>query len=270
MNYCEYPITANLPRSTYEDIVTLFKYFESKNIPVFPRDGFLLGIIRHNGFLPFDIDPDVAITSSDFSKLYNAHLPAYYYINVQPSPRNIKHLLSGRVPYEFTIKKSCSNNRLNKKILMLGVCLSLVIIYLKTPRKYWLLFSVLVLVIGIILYFILNAIDQTILDGTVFHPKTSNDENLLHQEVERNESHVFSSEYGHSDKESSWTWDKRDIFPLSKHKFYDYDIAVPRDSRKLLLEHYGKNVFDVMYKKEDKNLTKIDISNCKPLPAKLL
>ena len=105
-----------------------------------------------------------------------------------------------------------------------------------------------------------------ILDGTIYPSKNG----IYYQEVEKGEQHVFKDHYGHKDNEKHFTFTKQDILPLKKVPFYHGEILVPNKAEKILTEHYGKDVFKVMYKKEDRDMIKIDISNCDPPPAEVV
>ena len=88
-----------------------------------------------------------------------------------------------------------------------------------------------------------------------------------YQEIEPGEVSVAKDEYGN--QTNHFTYKKSDIKPLVHAEFYDTTVLVPNNARKVLMYHYGSNVFDVMYKKEDTVLDKIDIRNCIPPPATL-
>ena len=59
-------------------IVNLSKLSYENGTPIFPRMGFLLGIVRHNGYLPNEgIDPDLACLEDDVNKLLTGDLGDY-------------------------------------------------------------------------------------------------------------------------------------------------------------------------------------------------
>ena len=265
MQICKYNIRETLPKSTYEDIKNLFEIFNQQNIQIFARDGFLLGVIRHKGFLPFDIDPDVGILSDDYNKLKTIKLPEKYCIKYQHNPRNIKYILKHGVPYEFNIKKSDSKHK-NFLILLYIITIFLVVIILLLH------INTLSKIILIIIVFIVTEVTRelsysrltTILDGTIFQ---THDQEEYYQEIEPGEIKVAKEEYNISSK--YFTYKKNDVKPLRKSEFYNSYVFVPKNSEYILKKHYGDNVFDVMFKKEDKNLDKIDIRYCIPPPANL-
>ena len=62
-----------------------------KNTPIFPRNGFLLGVVRHQGFLPNeDIDIDLACHYHDIDKITSADWGDYEIIPnwVNPNDKN--------------------------------------------------------------------------------------------------------------------------------------------------------------------------------------
>ena len=266
MQNCDYKIRETLPISTYEDIKSLFEIFNQQNIPIFARDGFLLGVIRHKGFLPFDIDPDVGILSEDYNKLKSIKLPEKYCIKYQHNHRNLKYILKNRIPYEFNIKKSNSKHK-NFLIILYIITIVLVgiillVLHINTLSK------IILIIIVFIITEVLREISYnsltTILDGTIFQTR---DQEEYYQEIERGEIKVAKEEYNISSK--YFTYKKNDVKPLKYAEFYNSYVLVPKNSENILKKHYGDNVFDVMFKKEDKILDKIDIRNCIPLPANL-
>ena len=256
---CDYEIRESLSHDDYNDLITLFKTFEEQNIPIFARDGFLLGIERHAGFLPFDIDPDVGILSEDFTCLRKLKLPPKFMFVYLPNPKNFKYLFKYGIPYEFVIYKVCPKHR---AIYLTMIILCVVVLL----SKYSALTKVLGIVGGVVITILLwLKLHKPVLDGTIYH---SDDGENYFEEMSSNEKEVAKNEYGNiTDR---YYFHKSDIKPLRKSRFYDDFAPVPKNSRKVLMDHYGNNVFEVMFKKEDNVLNKINITNCVPPPAKLV
>jgi len=265
MQVCNYTIRSTVPKILYDDITKLFDVFDKQGIPIFARDGFLLGIIRHKGFLPFDVDPDVAILAEDYKHLKNLKLPEGFSIHYQKTPRNIKHMITG-VPYEFKIKKTNSKHTTFLNIMYIVSAFLLLVILFLLPTR----IVIKIILVFLLVIFVIVAREISfeylpiVLDGTIF--QTSDNENY-YQEIEWNEKTTAKEEYGNTSK--VYKYSKSDIKPLRKSEFYDTVIYVPNNAELVLKKHYGDNVFDVMFKKEDAVLDKIDITNCIPLPATL-
>lgn len=267
---CDYTIRETVSKKQVDDTLLLFNNLKKQGINLFARDGFLLGVARHKGFLPFDVDPDIGILADDYPKLRDATLPENYYITVSPFPvRNIEYYLKTGKPYDFTIHKSpqAKNIRTFLCVISLILIAYLLVLYKNTRKIGILILLPLILLITWVMWYFIPLQGEKIGDGTVF-PKKS--DNIFYQEVEKVEQHVFNSEYGHAENEEHFTWKMDDILPLKYLPFYHGEIPVPKNYMKVLEEHYGQNVFNVMYKKEDKNMVKTDISNCEAPPAKMV
>ena len=91
MEHCDYKIRATVKKDFLDDVIQLFDIFRKQDVKVFARDGLLLGAMRHKGFLPFDVDPDVGILTENYSDLKNADLSDDYILNVGPTKRNVKY-----------------------------------------------------------------------------------------------------------------------------------------------------------------------------------
>jgi hypothetical protein len=270
MEQCDYKIRAVVKKDFLDNVILLFDSFKKQNVNVFARDGLLLGAIRHKGFLPFDIDPDVGILAEHYSDLENAKLPKGFILDIQPSTRNAKYFLKTGVPYEFRVCKSGYTEPIRIFIIAIVFLMIVFCIYklFNTRKLKYLSFLVIILVMSALLIWLIVPLfkGETILDGTVF-PK--GEENNYYQEVEKGEKAVFNKEYGHAG-ENVFRYNREDFFPLVSQPFYYGKIQVPNKSVKILSEHYGKDVMNVMYKKEDAVKEKIDISKCIPPPATVL
>jgi hypothetical protein len=67
----------------------------------------------------------------------------------------------------------------------------------------------------------------------------------------RNESELFYSAYGHArDEDPMYYMNERDLFPPIAHPFYGGQVYVPNNAEKLLREHFGQDVFTVMFNKK--------------------
>jgi len=270
MEQCDYKIRAVVKKDFLDDIILLFDTFKKQKVNLFARDGLLLGAIRHKGFLPFDIDPDVGILAEHYSDLKNADLPKGFMLDVQPSLRNAKYFLKTGIPYEFHVCKLGYTKPVRIFIIAIAFLMTAVCLYklFNTRKLKYLLFLVLILVITALFIWLIVPLfkGETIMDGTVF-PKGK--ENNYYQEVEKGEKAVFNKEYGHAG-ENVFKYNRADFFPLVYQPFHHGKIQVPNKSVKILSEHYGKDVMNIMYKKEDAVKEKIDISNCIPPPAAVL
>jgi len=102
---------------------TISRLSIEKNTPIFPRNGFLLGVVRHKGFLPNEnIDIDLACHYSHIDKIISADWGDYEIIPKWVSADDKdwiwdKRMFNGRHPLtgekfkinEFTIKDKLSN-----------------------------------------------------------------------------------------------------------------------------------------------------------------
>lgn len=78
-----------LQKTQYAILCDLDEYCRKKGIKYFLYGGTALGAIRHNGFIPWDDDIDVAMTRDQYTKFYNAWhnepMQGYYFENYQDS-----------------------------------------------------------------------------------------------------------------------------------------------------------------------------------------
>lgn len=263
---CDYKISAKVDKEYVDDIHKLFTSFHNQGVNIFARDGLLLGAARHGGFLPFDVDPDVGILNTDYKSLKKLKLPENYTLIYQPNYRNLKYYFKNGTPYEFYIIKNRYSSRTRYLFTILFLLSALLVLTLAIFTKYKIL--ILLLPLLFILYYNLMSSGVKMMDGTIFQ-KTRND--IYNQEVEPNERKVFKQDYGHAGDEMMFKYKKEDILPLKKLQFYHGFISVPNNYEKVLKEHYGEDVFNVMYKKEDgDSKIKINIENCLALPAKII
>lgn len=262
MERCDYEIREKVEQSFVNDILHLFNFFIDNDINVFARDGLLLGTIRHGGFLPFDSDPDVGILTEDYDKLKNAKIKGYELV-VTPNLRNLSYYRKTGVPYDFAIYKTRPTKNFYNVVLL--VAMFSVLLFIDDS------FARVCSFITLLFLFCYNNIivGKKILDGTVY-PAVKEKDFTHYQEVERGEQHVFKDHYGHSTTETVFTFDKSDVLPLTTARFYNGEILVPRNYTKILIDHYGEDVFKVMYKKEDEDMKKINIENCIAPPAELV
>ena len=67
--------------------VEMLRYFDayatSQNITYYLSGGTLLGAVRHQGFIPWDDDVDIAMSRKDFEKLkqYQNEFPQYMFLD---------------------------------------------------------------------------------------------------------------------------------------------------------------------------------------------
>ena len=67
----------------------------------------------------------------------------------------------------------------------------------------------------------------------------------------RKEAELFYTAYGHArDEDPMYYMKERDLFPLRAHAFYGGWIYVPNNAEQLLREHFGQDVFTVMFDKK--------------------
>jgi hypothetical protein len=255
MNVCGYTIREAVEKKQIDEILELFHHFRKNNIRIFARDGLLLGAIRHEGFLPFDADPDIGILAENYTDL-NLNSDKYETI-YSIGGRNLSYLYKTKIPYDFSINIKRKNRVIINIILILFLAVSII-------------FKKFILVIFILFLMFYNTLflnGRKVLDGTIYPIRNGN----YIQEIEKGEKKVFSKDYGHSEDENYFKLDRNDIFPLRQSTFYYGTISVPNKAEKMLLDRYGKDVFKVMYKKEDgDNIEKINIENCIAPPASIL
>ena len=163
-------------------IQLLFYICKENNIRLHARDGFLLGIIRHGGFMKYDIDPDIFIHGKeliDISKIGELSNGLFTF-NMHPTLNDVFYIYS------------------NDLMIGEGVCL-------------------------------IEESDNYLYEG-----------NKLYGGLD--EEHLFYEYYGHSKDETRYRYEESDIYPLESVLFYGKDILVPKNSLKVLINHYGSDV----------------------------
>ena len=101
----------NMQYEMLKALLFLDKICKENNIPYFLTGGTLLGAIRHQGFIPWDDDLDIALLKKDYKKLYKILLQLssdeyvfqsqetdFNYINVFPKFRAKKGNYLGSIP----------------------------------------------------------------------------------------------------------------------------------------------------------------------------
>jgi hypothetical protein len=84
----------------------------------------------------------------------------------------------------------------------------------------------------------------------------------------RKEAELFYSAYGHSrDEDPMYYMKERDLFPLRTQPFYGGEVYVPNNAERLLREHFGQDVFSVMF---DKKSGKRVVVGPPPIPPRKL
>ena len=99
-------VQARYNKELVDHIVRLNHLGHKNGTPIFPRNGFLLGVIRHRGFLPNEtIDPDLACFEEDIPKMLESDWGEYeidkYYFEDTRTPwdhdfNNLRHPITNR------------------------------------------------------------------------------------------------------------------------------------------------------------------------------
>ena len=87
---CDYLISANMKRNwalQLDQFMTLAELCDKHGLRYFANSGMLLGAIRHNGFIPWDDDLDVAMPREDYNKL------------MEIAPKELEYPYFLRTPY---------------------------------------------------------------------------------------------------------------------------------------------------------------------------
>ena len=204
---------------------------------IFPRKGFLLGVIRHNGFLPNEgIDADLACLDNDISKILQSDWGEYEIsANTKFGDRWDKDFFDGkhpltRMPLDYYSLKITHKPSSFKETIMI--------------------------------YYSLNE-DEYFYPGHFIKGYNSEKEFKLNSEsyYKKNGGIKIISEKGvlplkglyenpsHLGRVGT-VYHKSSFRTFLPHKLYDKHIYVPSGSREILISDYGEDVFDVIINKD--------------------
>ena len=219
--------------------------------PIFPRQGFLLGIVRHKGFLPNEgIDADLACFAHDVPKILNIDWGEYEFkcgANELPACWD-RDFFNGNHPvtgeslkyYELIVTHKHSSWKE-----------SIGCYYKYKPGYYYYpLWSIKEQ----------NSDNEYKLSVEIYNQKGGGNKILLGydelplKELYNNES--YKGKVGVIHKIS-------DLEKFIPALFYDTFIYIPTGSKNILLNEYGSNVFEYMIDKKGKKV-KLNSSNSKP------
>ena len=188
------------------------------DLDIFLRDGFLLGTIRHNGYIDFgginygsgyDNDPDAWCLFNYREKLKNIL-------------RNTKYIYKDYKNFEkyCDIHATDQHKEYYKKKSYIDI---------KQPYG-----------------FEIYKDDIMILDGSYLYEHNNK---LIHISCWKQEQNIVDNIYKRKSYYGENIFDKKDFFPKKKYKFYDSIVFVPYNYDKILKKTYGNNVFNVIFSK---------------------
>jgi len=204
---------------------------------IFPRNGFLLGVMRHNGFLPNEgIDADLACLDKDIPKILRSDWGEYEIsANTTFGKQWDKDFFDGkhpltRMPLDYYSLKITHKQSSFKETIM--VFYSLNDDEYVYPGHY-------VKGFNSEKEFKLNSESYFKTNGGI---KVISEKGVLPlKELYNNPSHLGC--VGRIYRKSSFS-------TFVPHEFYDNNIYVPSGSREILISDYGEDVFDVIVNKD--------------------
>lgn len=105
--------TRKLQENLKEILKVVIKIADCNNIQYYLVNGTLLGAVRHNGFIPWDDDIDIAIYHSDYAKFLECmkrELPPYMYVTPLYDPTDKKNTMFCVRVYDKRISLNVSDS----------------------------------------------------------------------------------------------------------------------------------------------------------------
>lgn len=230
------------PKLTYPEeiknhISEISKLSHQNNTYIFPRNGFLLGLIRHNGFLPNEsIDPDLACLEKDVPKILNSDWGDYIVSAVTELGKEWDtDFFNGRHPIT---NKEFTYYNLKIRHTKTNFTETCMIYYELDNNKY--------IYPG---YFIksYNSKNEFKLNS-VHYANTGGGLKIIHggEIIPLRALYTNKRYLGKTYK----IYDKSDFDSFYLEQFYDSSIYTPIGSCNILKADYGSNVFDVIINKD--------------------
>lgn len=189
-----------------EALKKLDKYFEKNQIKYWLDWGTLLGAIRHNGFIPWDDDVDIAMMRSDYNKILKLIENGIKIDNLKLYKTDVIHITNESdnleidiFPYDYIDTEKCPNI-LSKRRNFAKFWTHLI------PKKKW---------------------------RTYFASKLAENCNLKDANTI-----VPGLEYWHESVVND-SYTKSDIFPLKKTKFENIMLPIPNNPHSRLKQRFG-------------------------------
>ena len=264
--YCKY-------KNKYLDLKNENKYYDSNGnemvqhlhnisilsqkmgIPIFPRNGFLLGIVRHKGFLPNEhIDADLACFIDDVPKILNSDWGDYEikYVDYKLNEVwdrdffNGEHPVSGKSLDYYDIKIGHKHSQWGENI---GI------FYKYKPGYYYYPWW------SIKKY---NSENEFKLNTEIYNEGKGGGWKILLGYEELPLKDLYKDEY-YKGKVGTM-YNMSDFETFISAPFYDTFIYIPIGSKNILINDYGTNVLDYMI---DKNGNKEKLNELNVVPKKL-
>ncbi len=220
---------------------------EQNSIQYFMRAGTLLGAIRHNGFVPWDLDFDIAVMEEDYNKAMkaiNQGIPDWLIVQDQDSDPYYCAFWSKVVDKntEITSTEYESDN----KFMYKGLHVDIYKIKRTSPSSYRR-----DLLTDNLVYYELKyqrgLINKQDYDMHITEIKSSLLE--LPTSVSEELTECYFLHFMHTDL--------KNVFPLKRYSFENELFLGPNDYNQILKERYGKYNVLPEYKKRDMKISKI-------------
>ena len=261
-NYSEQKFKKGSEMDKVQKIAELTKIAQRNGTPVFPRNGFLLGVIRHKGYLPNEeIDADLACFAKDVPKMLKSDWSPFE-ISLSYTDKLPQHwdrdFFDGKHPVTRKAYKYFEVNFKHKD----GSFQDHVMCYFKYKPGYyyyplWTVKSA-------------NSKQEYHLNANIYSKKEGGAKILLGEKelplTKLYENVNYRSKVGH-------IYRMKDFSSFYLTPFYNTYIYVPNGSKNILQDHYGSDVLDVMISKNKKhgedgweqgNRIKLNSDNIKP------
>ena len=210
---------------------------------IFPRNGFLLGVVRHYGYLPNeDLDPDLACLERDIPKILNSDWDNYI---IKPTSgsnggthwdtdfNNGKHPITQQNYEYYNLKITDKNSNFSDTIM----------IYHTLNDKYFIYPW----------YSVKDFNSEREFNLAKNHYSKSNGGSKIYHNNE-----IIPIDKLYTNKEylgKVFKFYKKEYFDkFYQEKFYDKYIYIPINSREILKADYGEDVFDIMINKNGERI----------------